>query len=129
MTNPLVLTVDQVAELLQVDSKAVVRLRNQRKIAFVKIGGKLRFRTKDIETYLQKAVQPCHAHNGLRGSDGNEDSQTGTSIGTTRIADGSEDAALALAFAARLKKSSASSSSSAPAKQDKAHPPHHLIAT
>jgi excisionase family DNA binding protein len=57
--SPLVLTIDQVAELLQVAPSVVGRLRNQRKIAYVKIGGALRFHLPDIEDYIRRAKQPC----------------------------------------------------------------------
>ena len=106
MSDPLVLTVDQVAALLQVDCKTVMRLRNQKKIAFVKIGGKLRFRMEDVQEYLGKARQQCHEFNEHPGLDRKTVDPTGTSFGTTKIPNGSDDAALALAFAARLKKNS-----------------------
>ncbi len=59
MDRPLVLTVEQVAEMLQVEPRAVMRLRNQRQLAFVKIGSKLRFRIEDVEDYLRRSLNPC----------------------------------------------------------------------
>ena len=102
--NPLVLTVEQVADLLQVPATVVGRLRSQRKIAFVKIGGKLRFRIEDVQEYLQRATQPCQKSDEHHGSDGKKDSPTFTSTGISMEQDGLSDAAAALAIATRLKK-------------------------
>lgn len=101
MINPLVLTVDQVAELLQVDPKIVLRLRSQRKIAFVKIGGKLRFRIEDVQDYLRKATQPCRASDKIPSSNKKDDRYAGS---IARMPNGSDDATIALAIAAQLKK-------------------------
>lgn len=111
MDQPLVLTVDQVAAMLQVEPRAVMRLRNQRKLAFVKIGSKLRFRIEDVEDYLRRSINPCRDNRELPGSAKNPTSMSGTSIGTLR--DGSSDAAVALAIARKLKKPSVDSSSNA----------------
>jgi excisionase family DNA binding protein len=107
--EPLVLTVDQVAAKLQIEPRAVVRLRNQRKLAFVKIGSQLRFRIEDVEDYLRRSLNPCREQHARLGSEKNRTNMSGTSIGS-RTRDASGDAALALAIAAKLKKRSASSS-------------------
>ncbi|MDE2029084.1 MAG: helix-turn-helix domain-containing protein [Alphaproteobacteria bacterium] len=120
--SPLVLTLEQVADLLQVPTKAVVRLRSQRKIAFVKIGGKLRFRIEDVQEYLERATQPCLKRDERHGLEKRRDSTTTTSTGSTSLQTGLSEEAAALAIAAKLKKNSAASSSSEPAKQ-KTKPP------
>jgi excisionase family DNA binding protein len=107
--NPLVLTIDQVAELLQVPASVVGRLRNQRKIAFVKVGGALRFRIEDIRDYLERARQPCANQDAPHGSDKKTEDQTSTSSISMKLPDGLNDAAAALAIAAKLKKNSVDS--------------------
>jgi excisionase family DNA binding protein len=102
--EPLVLTADQVAEKLQIEPRAVIRLRNQRKLAFVKIGSQLRFRIEDVEDYLRRSLNPCREQHERLGSEKNRANMSGTSIGTTRLVDGTEEEALARKIAAKLKK-------------------------
>lgn len=108
--EPLVLTVEQVAAKLQIEPRAVIRLRNQRRLAFVKIGSQLRFRIEDIEDYLRRSLNPCREQHERLGSERNRTSMSGTSTGTTRELDGTEEEALARQIAAKLRKRSASSS-------------------
>lgn len=107
--NPLVLTLEQVADLLQVPATVVGRLRSQRKIAFVKVGGKIRFRIEDVKDYLEKATQPCRKSDAHLGSHVITKETTTTSFGSTMQQDGLNDAAAALAIAAKLKKNSVAS--------------------
>ena len=46
------LTVDEVAELLKISVSSVRRLQSDRKIPFVKVRGNVRFVRKDIVTYI-----------------------------------------------------------------------------
>src|ERR1700722_6166161 len=103
--NPLVLTVEQVADLLQVPASVVGRLRSQRKIAFVKVGGKLRFRLEDVQGYLKKPTQKCQDPEAHLGSGEKRTSITTISTGTTINPSGLNDAAVALMIAEKLKKS------------------------
>ncbi|QQR69071.1 MAG: helix-turn-helix domain-containing protein [Alphaproteobacteria bacterium] len=104
MTDPLVLTAAQVAQMLQVEEKDVVRLRNQRRIPVVKFGRHIRFRIEDVRAFLDGAVLPCLNHAPPLGLDESRESRTGTSIATTHDSDGSNDGQLALIIARRLKK-------------------------
>jgi excisionase family DNA binding protein len=107
--EPLVLTVDQVAAKLQIEPRAVIRLRNQRRLAFVKIGSQLRFRIEDVEDYLRRSLNPCRENQKYPGSEKKQTRMSGTSIGTTNPPDATNDAAAALAIAQKLKKRSANS--------------------
>ena len=110
MSNePLVLTIEQVAAKLQIEPRAVVRLRNQRRLAFVKIGSQLRFRIEDVEDYLRRSLNPCRDQQEPRGSQKNPISMSGISTGMIRPPNATDDAAVALAIAKRLKKRSANS--------------------
>jgi excisionase family DNA binding protein len=54
-SSPLeLLTVSEVAEFLKLSVPTVRRLQQQRRIAFVKVGGRVRFTRSDIAAYLQK---------------------------------------------------------------------------
>jgi len=48
------LTIAEVAELLKLSVPTVRRLQQQRRIAFVKVGGRVRFTRSDIVSYLQR---------------------------------------------------------------------------
>jgi excisionase family DNA binding protein len=48
------LTIDDVAKALQVSSTSVRRLQLSRRLAFVKVGGSVRFLQTDITEYLKK---------------------------------------------------------------------------
>jgi excisionase family DNA binding protein len=48
------LTIVDVAELLKVSAFTVRRLQQQRKIPFIKVGGRIRFTRGDIASYLEK---------------------------------------------------------------------------
>jgi excisionase family DNA binding protein len=48
-------TLKEVAELLKVSPMTVRRLQHGGQIAFIKVGGGLRFSKADIEAYLKKA--------------------------------------------------------------------------
>ena len=54
MALPELLTLVQLAELLQVSKSTVYRLVEQREIRFYKVGGCLRFDKKDILDYLER---------------------------------------------------------------------------
>ncbi|MGE0108382.1 MAG: helix-turn-helix domain-containing protein [Bdellovibrionales bacterium] len=91
------------------EPRAVIRLRNQRRLAFVKIGSQLRFRIEDVEDYLRRSLNPCREQQERLGSEKKPTKMPGTFTGLkTRGASG--DAARALAIASKLKKRSDSSS-------------------
>ena len=46
------LTPDDLAKFLSISKPTIYRLINQRVIQFYKIGGSLRFKKEDVETYL-----------------------------------------------------------------------------
>jgi len=48
------LTVRQTAELLRISPSGVRRLQEKRFIAFIKVGGNVRFAMSDIVSYLEK---------------------------------------------------------------------------
>ena len=48
------LTIADVAELLKLSTVTVRRLQQQRKIAFLKVGGRIRFSRRDVVAYLEK---------------------------------------------------------------------------
>jgi excisionase family DNA binding protein len=47
------LTIADVAELLKLSASTVRRLQQQRKIPFIKVGGRIRFTRSDIASYLE----------------------------------------------------------------------------
>jgi len=50
------MTVEDVAKLLKVEKQLVYKLKCDKKIPFIKIGGVIRFRPSDIEEWLEKSV-------------------------------------------------------------------------
>ena len=48
------LTIRQTAELLRISASGVRRLQEKRLIAFIKVGGSVRFAVSDIVSYLEK---------------------------------------------------------------------------
>ncbi|OGG50398.1 hypothetical protein A2704_05680 [Candidatus Kaiserbacteria bacterium RIFCSPHIGHO2_01_FULL_54_36b] len=48
------LTIPDVAEYLKVSETTVRRLQEKRSIPFIKVGGGVRFFTRDISSYLEK---------------------------------------------------------------------------
>lgn len=48
------LTLTEVAELLKISVPTVRRLQQQRKMPFVKVGGRIRFTRSDVASYLEK---------------------------------------------------------------------------
>jgi excisionase family DNA binding protein len=48
------LTIRQTAELLRISASGVRRLQEKRLIAFIKVGGNVRFAMSDIVSYLEK---------------------------------------------------------------------------
>jgi excisionase family DNA binding protein len=48
------LTLAEVAELLRISVPTVRRLQQQRKMPFVKVGGRIRFIRSDVASYLEK---------------------------------------------------------------------------
>lgn len=48
------LTIHDVAELLQLSASTVRRLQRQRKIPFIKVGGSVRFVRSDLAAYLER---------------------------------------------------------------------------
>jgi excisionase family DNA binding protein len=48
------LTIADVAEILRISGPTVRRLQQQRKLPFIKVGGRIRFTRGDIVSYLEK---------------------------------------------------------------------------
>jgi excisionase family DNA binding protein len=48
------LTLSEVADLLKISVSSVRRLQQARKLAFIKVGGSVRFSKGDILTYLEQ---------------------------------------------------------------------------
>ena len=48
------LTLTEVAELLRISVPTVRRLQQQRKMPFIKVGGRIRFTRSDVASYLEK---------------------------------------------------------------------------
>lgn len=48
------MTLEQVAELLQVSTKTILRLIDQGELTGVKVGRAWRFRTDDVKAYIDK---------------------------------------------------------------------------
>ena len=53
-----ILTVKQLAELLQVSTRTVYRLVDEEKIGCIRVGGALRFTPADIDRYIFDNRQP-----------------------------------------------------------------------
>lgn len=55
-TSPVfeLLTIDQVAGILQISATSVRRSQQKREIPFIKVGGSVRFAKSDLAAYLQK---------------------------------------------------------------------------
>ena len=51
------LTVDDLAELLQFKKQSIYNLVHKGKIPFIKVGTSLRFKIKDIEEYLHTEIK------------------------------------------------------------------------
>ena len=85
MSEPLVLTVNQVAALLQVDEDTVRTLARRRKIAKMRFCGEIRFRRSDVEAFVNGSVLPCReSPETCLGSAENPADQIGSSTGMTR---------------------------------------------
>jgi excisionase family DNA binding protein len=52
--SPGLLTISEVAELLNLSASTVRRLQRQRKIPFVKVGRSIRFARSDLAMYLER---------------------------------------------------------------------------
>jgi len=53
------LTIPEVAEFLRISATGVRRLQHQRQIAFIKLGGSIRFLRSDLISYLKaQRVEP-----------------------------------------------------------------------
>lgn len=50
------LTVEDVAALLKVEKQMIYKLKRDKKIPFVKIGGVIRFRRVDVNEWIESAV-------------------------------------------------------------------------
>lgn len=50
------MTVEDVAKLLKVEKQLVYKLKRDRKIPFIKIGGVIRFRRVDIDEWIEKSI-------------------------------------------------------------------------
>lgn len=55
MKNDEALTVDEVAEILQVSRNTVYALKNRGELASFKVGRKLRFSYTDVQAYIAKS--------------------------------------------------------------------------
>ena len=49
------LTISEVAVFLKVSVSAVRRLKDQRRIPFIKVGGRIRFAKTDVTSFLERA--------------------------------------------------------------------------
>jgi excisionase family DNA binding protein len=54
LTLDRLLTVEEVAQLIQFAAKSIYQLVHRRKIPYIKISGALRFRRSDIETWIEE---------------------------------------------------------------------------
>jgi len=52
--EPLLLTVDQAAEILQISTSYLYELKSRDRIPYVKIGANLRFRPEDLRSYVNE---------------------------------------------------------------------------
>ena len=50
------MTVEDVAELLKVEKQLVYKLKRDRKIPFIKIGGVIRFRRVDVDEWIEQSI-------------------------------------------------------------------------
>ena len=50
------MTVEDVAALLKVEKQLVYKLRRDRKIPFIKIGGVIRFRRVDVDEWIEQSI-------------------------------------------------------------------------
>lgn len=57
------LTVDDLAELLQFKRQSIYNLVHKGKIPFIKVGTSLRFKVKDIEEYLHTEIKIIEKEN------------------------------------------------------------------
>ena len=50
------MTVEDVAALLKVEKQLVYKLKRDRKIPFIKIGGVIRFRRVDVDEWIEQSI-------------------------------------------------------------------------
>ena len=50
------MTVEDVAALLTVEKQLVYKLKRDRKIPFIKIGGVIRFRRADVDQWIEQSI-------------------------------------------------------------------------
>ena len=50
------MTVEDVAALLKVEKQLVYKLKRDRKIPFIKIGGVIRFRRADVDQWIEQSI-------------------------------------------------------------------------
>ena len=50
------MTVEDVAALLKVEKQLVYKLKRDRKIPFIKIGGVIRFRRIDVDQWIEQSI-------------------------------------------------------------------------
>jgi excisionase family DNA binding protein len=50
------MTVEDVAALLKVEKQLVYKLKRDRKIPFIKIGGVIRFRRVDVDQWIEQSI-------------------------------------------------------------------------
>ena len=55
--EPLLLTVDQAAEVLQISTSYLYELKSRDRIPCVKIGANLRFRPEDLRSYVNELAK------------------------------------------------------------------------
>jgi excisionase family DNA binding protein len=116
-----VVTDQQLAERLGCPVRDIKRAWRQGRLRGTKLSTGLRFREQAIRAWLEAEEERCHASNiEALGWEESRAAQAITSIGTRE--DASEDAALALRIADKLKRPSAPSSSSARATERQVPP-------
>ena len=54
--NTNLMTVEDVAALLKVEKQLVYKLKRDRKIPFIKIGGVIRFRRVDVDQWIEQSI-------------------------------------------------------------------------
>jgi excisionase family DNA binding protein len=59
--TPALLDVRQAAAYLATTERHVRRLVNERRLAFVKLGNKLRFRPEDLDSFIERARTAAHS--------------------------------------------------------------------
>lgn len=52
------LTIPEVADLLKISASTLRHLQRQRRIAFIKVGGCVRFNRSDVEAYVRQQRRP-----------------------------------------------------------------------